>query len=312
MCKEPSANNKKLPVFDHSAEPNATRMPYWIRQQLGSKKFTDTAKSVHSNSLNTVCEAASCPNRGECWSHGTATFMLLGDTCTRACGFCNVITGKPTWFDDEEAQRIANAIKEMGLDYVVLTSVNRDDMKDGGAKVFADTITALRKNKNDIGLELLTPDFNRCQEEAVDIIMSQLNDVKCDSLSTQMVWGHNVETIPDFYKTVRKGSNYERSLKMLELAVQQEGVEAKSAIMMGMGETEAQVIEVLKDLRSIGVQRIAMGQYLRPTRYHLPVKEYVALEQFERYGEIAKELGFSWAKSGPMVRSSYHAEEIQK
>jgi lipoic acid synthetase len=312
MRKEPSAKNKKSPVFDHSAEPNASRMPIWIRQQLGSKKFNDTAKSIHSNSLNTVCEEASCPNRGECWSHGTATFMLLGDTCTRACGFCNVMTGKPTWFDDEEAQRIANAIKEMGLDYVVLTSVNRDDMEDGGAKVFADTITALRKNKHDIGLELLTPDFNRVQQEAIDIIMSQLNEVKCDSLTTQMVWGHNVETIPDFYKTVRKGSSYERSLKLLELAVQQEGIEAKSAIMMGMGETEEQVIEVLKDLRSVGVQRIAMGQYLRPTRYHLPVKEYVSLEQFERYGQIAKDLGFSWAKSGPMVRSSYHAEEIQK
>lgn len=303
---------KIIPVFDHSAEPNASRMPNWIRQPLGSNKFSETAKTIQSNSLNTVCEQASCPNRGECWSHGTATFMLLGDTCTRACGFCNVMTGKPTWFDDEEAQRIATAVKEMGLDYVVLTSVNRDDMEDGGAKVFADTITALRKNKHDIGLELLTPDFNRCQEHAVDIIMSQLNDVKCDSLSTQMVWGHNVETIPDFYKTVRKGSNYERSLKMLELAVQQDGVEAKSAIMMGMGETEAQVTEVLKDLRSVGVQRIAMGQYLRPTRYHLPVREYVALEQFEQYEKIAKELGFTWAKSGPMVRSSYHAEEIQE
>ncbi|MDH5395212.1 MAG: lipoyl synthase, partial [Gammaproteobacteria bacterium] len=177
--------------------------------------------------------------------------------------------------------------------------------------VFADTIEALRKNKPDIGLELLTPDFNRCQQEAIDIIMTKLNQVKCDSLSTQMVWGHNVETIPAFYKTVRKGSSYERSLKLLELAVQQQGVEAKSAIMMGMGETEAQVTEVLKDLRSVGVQRIAIGQYLRPTRYHLPVKEYVAPEQFERYAGIAKELGFTWAKSGPMVRSSYHAEEIQ-
>lgn len=312
MRKEPSAHNKSLPVFDHSAEPNASRMPMWIRQPLGSKKFTDTAKSVHSNSLNTVCEEASCPNRGECWSHGTATFMLLGDTCTRACAFCNVMTGKPTWFDDDEPARIANAVKEMGLDYIVLTSVNRDDMKDGGAKIFADTITALRKNKPDIGIELLTPDFNRCQEEAVEIIMSQLNQVKDDNVETQMVWGHNVETIPDFYKTVRKGSSYERSLKMLELAVQQEGIEAKSAIMMGMGETETQVTEVLKDLRSVGVQRIAMGQYLRPTRYHLPVKEYVALEQFEEYEKIAKSLGFTWVKSGPMVRSSYHAEEIQK
>ncbi len=303
---------KPIPVFDHSHEPNALRVPLLIRQPLTTDvRYSDTARAVHSNGLNTVCEEASCPNRNECWSSGTATFMLLGETCTRACGFCNVKTGKPTWFDDEEAQRIANAVKEMGLDYIVLTSVNRDDMKDGGAKIFADTITALRQDKHDIGLELLTPDFNRCQQEAIDIIMSQLNQVKCDSLETQMVWGHNVETIPELYKTVRKGSNYERSLKMLELAVQQEGIEAKSAIMMGMGETEGQVTEVLKDLRSVGVQRIAMGQYLRPTRYHLPVKEYVALEQFEQYGKIANELGFSWVKSGPMVRSSYHAEEIQ-
>lgn len=304
--------NKVIPVFDHSDEPNATRMPLWIRQPLASGvRYSDTARAVSENNLHTVCEEAHCPNRGECWSHGTATFMLLGDTCTRACGFCAVKTGKPDWFDEEEAQRIADAVATMGLDYVVLTSVNRDDLKEGGATVFADTIVAMRKNRHDIGIELLTPDFNRCQQEAVDIIMSKLNSVKCDSLSTQMVWGHNVETIPDFYKTVRKGSNYERSLKMLELAVQQEGVEAKSAIMMGMGETEAQVTGVLKDLRSVGVQRIAMGQYLRPTRYHLPVKEYVALEQFEQYEKIAKDLGFSWVKSGPMVRSSYHAEEVQ-
>lgn len=306
-------NSKKvIPVFDHSAEPNASRMPLWIRQPLAKDvRYSDTARAVHNNKLHTVCEEAHCPNRGECWSHGTATFMLLGDTCTRACGFCAVKTGKPTWFDENEATRIADAVKIMGLDYVVLTSVNRDDLNDGGASVFADTVTALRQNKADIGLELLTPDFNRCQEEAIEIIMNKLNQVKCDSLTPQMVWGHNVETIPDFYKTVRKGSNYERSLKMLELAVQQEGIEAKSAIMMGMGETEAQVTEVLKDLRSVGVQRIAMGQYLRPTRYHLPVKEYVALEQFEQYAVIAKNLGFTWAKAGPMVRSSYHAEEIQ-
>lgn len=304
--------NKPIPVFDHSHEPNASRMPIWIRQPLAKDvRYSDTARAVHSNGLNTVCEEASCPNRSECWSSGTATFMLLGDTCTRACGFCNVKTGKPDWFDHDEPNRIATAVKEMGLDYIVLTSVNRDDMKDGGAKIFADTITALRKNKHDIGLELLTPDFNRCQQEAIDIIMSQLNKVKCDELQTQMVWGHNVETIPSLYKTVRKGSNYERSLKLLELAVQQQGIEAKSAIMMGMGETEEQVTEVLKDLRSVGVQRIAMGQYLRPTRYHLPVKEYVALEQFEQYGQIANELGFSWVKSAPMVRSSYHAEEKQ-
>ena len=150
MTKVSSHANIRIPVFDHSAEPNASRMPMWIRQPLGSNKFSETAKAIHSNSLNTVCEQASCPNRGECWSHGTATFMLLGDTCTRACAFCNVITGKPTWFDDDEPARIATAVKEMGLDYIVLTSVNRDDMKDGGAKIFADTITALRRKINQI------------------------------------------------------------------------------------------------------------------------------------------------------------------
>ncbi len=304
--------SKPIPVFDHSAEPNAQRMPLWIRQPLAKDvHFSETARAVHQNSLHTVCEEAHCPNRNECWSHGTATFMLLGDTCTRACGFCAVKTGKPDWFDTEEAQRIADAVAEMGLDYIVLTSVNRDDLDDGGASVFADTIEALRRHKADIGIELLTPDFHRRQTEALAIIMEKLHKVWCDDLDTQMVWGHNVETVPDLYKVVRKGSSYERSLKMLELAVQQQGVEAKSAIMMGLGETEQQVTEVLKDLRSIGVQRIAMGQYLRPTRYHLPVREYLPLEQFDRYGEIARELGFSWVKSGPMVRSSYHAEEEQ-
>ena len=304
--------SKPIPVFDHSDEPNAARMPLWIRQPLAKDvHFSETARAVHQNSLHTVCEEAHCPNRNECWSHGTATFMLLGDTCTRACGFCAVKTGKPDWFDADEAQRIADAVASMGLDYIVLTSVNRDDMKDGGASVFADTIEALRRHKADIGIELLTPDFHRHQQEALDIIMTSVKRVWCDDLQTQMVWGHNVETVPDLYRVVRKGSSYERSLKMLELAVQQQGVEAKSAIMMGLGESEQQVTEVLKDLRSIGVQRIAMGQYLRPTRYHLPVKEYVALEQFDRYAEIARELGFSWVKSGPMVRSSYHAEEEQ-
>ena len=304
--------SKNIPVFDHSSEPNVSRMPIWIRQPLAKDvRYSDTARAVHRNALHTVCEEAHCPNRGECWSHGTATFMLLGDTCTRACGFCAVKTGKPSWFDNEEAQRIADAVATMGLDYVVLTSVNRDDLEDGGANVFADTIVALRHFKQDIGLELLTPDFHRCQQEAIDIIMNKLNQVNCDSLSTQMVWGHNIETVPDLYRHVRKGSNYERSLKLLELAVQQAGIEAKSAIMLGLGETEDEVVEVLKDLRDAGVQRIAMGQYLRPTRYHLPVKEYLQPEQFDRYAQIAKGLGFSWVKAGAMVRSSYHAEEIQ-
>lgn len=304
--------SKVIPVFDHSSEPNVSRMPLWIRQPLAQDvRYSSTARAVHQNTLHTVCEEAHCPNRGECWSHGTATLMLLGDTCTRACGFCAVKTGKPDWFDDQEAQRVAKAVATMGLDYVVLTSVNRDDLKDGGAGVFADTIVALRQLKADIGLELLTPDFHRCQEEAVNIISSQLNTVLCDSRTTQMVWGHNIETVPSLYKKVRKGSSYERSLKLLELAVAEQGIEAKSAIMLGLGESQQEVIEVLKDLRSVGVQRVSLGQYLRPTRYHLAVKEYLQPEQFEQYESIARELGFSWVKAGAMVRSSYHAEEIQ-
>jgi len=307
------AKQSVKPVFDHSAFPNVGRMPQWIRQSLGNNNtFKDTHHTIHDNILHTVCEEAKCPNIGECWSHGTATFMILGDTCTRACGFCAVKTGKPDWFDNDEAQRVADASIKMGLDYVVVTSVNRDDMADGGAQVFADTITALRQQKSDMGIELLTPDFHKCQQLAIDIIMTALNNVRHENCAPQMVWGHNVETVPELYKTVRKGSSYQRSLDLLERAAAIEGVHAKSAIMLGIGEEHAQVIDVLKDLRKIGVQRLAIGQYLRPTRYHLPVKRYLSPGEFDNYEKQALEMGFEWVKAGPMVRSSYHAEEIQK
>jgi len=301
------------PVFDFSEQPNTSRMPIWIRQSLGNNStYAQTSKMVHSNTLHTVCEEARCPNIGECWSIGTATFMILGDTCTRACGFCAVKTGKPTWFDEQEGQRVADASIEMGLDYVVVTCVNRDDLDDGGAKVFADTIIALRKGKTNMGIELLTSDFHRKQSMAIDIIMDGLNQVRCSELETQMVWGHNVETVPSLYKSVRKGSNYKRSLDLLEMAAAQDAVEAKSAIMLGVGEERNEVMQVLKDLRSVGVHRLAMGQYLRPSRYHLPVQRYLSPVEFTAYESEAKELGFSWVKAGPMVRSSYHAEDIQK
>ncbi len=301
------------PVFDFSDKPNTSRMPIWIRQSLGNNAtYAQTSKMVHSNTLHTVCEEARCPNIGECWSIGTATFMILGDTCTRACGFCAVKTGKPNWFDEHEGQRVADASIKMGLDYVVVTCVNRDDLDDGGAKVFADTIIALRKGKADMGIELLTSDFHRKQNLAVEIIMDGLNQVRCDSLETQMVWGHNVETVPSLYKSVRKGSDYKRSLDLLEMAAAQDAVEAKSAMMLGVGEERAEVIQVLKDLRSVGVHRLAIGQYLRPSRYHLPVQRYLSPVEFTAYENEARELGFSWVKAGPMVRSSYHAEDIQK
>lgn len=300
-----------IPVFDHSDKPNGSRMPTYIRQALTEKtNFASTAASVHSNKLVTVCEEAHCPNRNECWNRGTATFMLLGDTCTRACGFCAVKTGRPGTVDSSEPQRIARAVAEMGLDFIVLTSVNRDELPDGGAQIFAETYQALRNHKADIGVEFLTPDFRGCQEQAVEIIVQSMhNSPYTGTPRVQLIWGHNIETVPSLYKEVRKGSKYERSLNMLKLASELDKVETKSSIILGLGETRDEVYEVMQDLRANKVSRIALGQYLRPTKFHLPVKEYLSLELFAEYEEMAKALGFSWVKSGPMVRSSYHAED---
>ena len=300
-----------IPVFDHSNQVNGSRMPTYIRQALTEKtNYSATANSVHNNKLVTVCEEAHCPNRNECWNRGTATFMLLGDTCTRACGFCAVKTGQPDSVDSTEPARIAQAVAEMGLDFVVLTSVNRDELADGGAHIFADTLRALRTDNAAIGVEFLTPDFRSCQEQAIEIVAQAIVELpftRDDHI--KLIWGHNIETVPSLYKLVRKGSKYERSLKMLNLISKMEQVESKSSIILGLGETKQEVIQVMQDLRENHVDRIALGQYLRPTKYHLPVKEYLSLELFDEYESIAKELGFSWVKSGPMVRSSYHAED---
>ncbi len=303
-----------IPVFDHSDKANASSMPTYIRQALTDKThYSDTAQSVRNNQLVTVCEEAHCPNRNECWNRGTATFMLLGDTCTRACGFCAVKTGSPQSVDQSEPKRIAQAVAEMDLDFVVLTSVNRDELSDGGAGIFAQTLLELRKTKATIGVEFLTPDFRGCQEQAIDIVSNTLAQAPYASNnpnnSSKLIWGHNIETVPSLYKEVRKGSKYERSLTMLRLAAQVDKVETKSSIILGLGETPDEVYQVMQDLRANHVSRIALGQYLRPTRYHLPVKQYLPLEQFSEYEIMAQELGFSWVKSGPMVRSSYHAED---
>ncbi len=289
-----------IPVFDHSAQPNVGRMPTWVRQSLAAGDYAATAHQVHGNGLHTVCEEARCPNRGECWSRGTASIMLLGDTCTRACGFCAVKTGRPGSVDLDEPRRVAEAVAGMNLDYLVLTSVNRDELPDGGAGIFAATLRELRARLPELGLEVLTPDFRDCQEPAVEALCAA---------APAFVWGHNVETVPALYRSVRKGAKYERSLRLLELAAARPGVEAKSAMMLGLGESFAEVVAVLRDLRSAGVARVALGQYLRPTRYHLPVQEYVHPETFEAYAREAEALGFAWVKAGPMVRSSYHAEE---
>ena len=297
---------KIQPVFNFSSDTNVGRMPDWIRQAFGNQEYAHTSKTIAQHALTTVCEEARCPNRGECWSRGTATFMLLGDTCTRACGFCAVKTGRPDSPDLNEPQRVAAAAQAMGIDYIVLTSVNRDDQLDGGAGIFANTLKALRIDKPGMKLELLTPDFHGCQEEAIETISSVMTEVDGDNF---LVWGHNVETVPRLYRRVRKGSSYGRSLELLEKASRFENFETKSAIMLGLGEKQEEVVTALQDLRKVGVKRVALGQYLRPTRYHLAVEEYITPVQFAGYEEIARQLGFNWVKAGPLVRSSYHAED---
>lgn len=286
-------------------------MPVWIRQNLGREgQYPGTARAVHEHGLNTVCEAARCPNRGECWSRGTATFMLLGDTCTRACAFCAVKTGRPTWRDADEPRRVAQACLEMSLNFVVLTSVNRDDLADGGAGCFAETLRELRLGKPDMGVEFLTPDFRLVQQDAADHFNAALAALP-DDCRRDLVWGHNIETVPRLYPAARRGAKYQRSLDLLALAARQPGIEAKSALMLGLGETRAEVLAVLADLRGAGVQRLSLGQYLRPTLENLPVARYVPPEEFAEYETAARELGFAWVKAGPLVRSSYYAEEVQ-
>jgi lipoic acid synthetase len=309
------------PIFDiadagsaNARTPNAARMPPWIRQELGKgAQYAHTADAVHGHGLHTVCEEARCPNRGECWSRGTATFMLLGDTCTRACGFCSVKTGRPDSVDQDEPRRVSQAVADMGLRYVVLTSVNRDDLKDGGAGIFAETLRLLRARDPHIGVEFLTPDFRNVQAQAVAGIMAVLGEARAATLtgSPRLVWGHNMETVPRLYRSVRKGATYARSLALLERVAGLPGVEGKSALMLGLGETRDEVLAVMRDLRAVGVQRLSLGQYLRPTRDHLPVREYVHPQVFAGYEEAGRALGFAWIKAGPLVRSSYHAEELQ-
>lgn len=293
-------------------QPNAVRMPIWIRQNLGQDvHYGKTDAAVHEHRLHTVCEEARCPNRGECWSRGTATFMLLGDTCTRACGFCAVKTGKPGHLDTDEPRRVAAAVLELQLRYIVLTSVNRDDQADGGAVIFAETLRELRERDGQMGIEFLTPDFQQDQAAAVATVMQALAALP-SAARRDLVWGHNVETVPRLYRTARRGSKYARSLSLLALAAQQPGVAAKSALMLGLGETRDEVLAVLRDLRDAGVSRVSLGQYLRPSLDHLPVIDYIHPDAFTEYENDARVLGFDWVKAGPLVRSSYYAEEIQQ
>lgn len=276
------------------------RRPEWLKAPApGGANYAELMRLVEDLKLHTVCQSAACPNAGECWNHRTATFMILGNLCTRRCGFCAVQKGAPLEVDYDEPRRVAAACAALGLRYAVITSVNRDDRKDGGAELFALTIRAIRDRIPGCKVEVLIPDFQGSRE-ALETVL----DAEPDVLN------HNIETVPRLYRQVRLGARYERSLELLALSSQlKPGIPTKSGLMAGLGESREEVLSTLADLRSHGVQIVTIGQYLRPTPRHLPVLRYVPPAEFAEYGEAARKLGFAHVESGPLVRSSYHAAE---
>ena len=272
--------------------------PPWLKVRLPTgEPYWRVKELLDQHDLHTVCESAACPNRGECWARGTATFMILGNVCTRSCGFCNVITGKPTELDLEEPARVAEAVRKLSLKYAVITSVNRDELKDGGAAVWAETIRAVRALNPETAIEVLIPDF--CSNwQALDVVL----DARPDVLN------HNIETVPRLYLEVRPQGRYDRSLEVLARS-KKAGLTTKSGLMMGLGERDEEVLEVMKDWRKAGVDLITLGQYMQPTEKHLAVKRYVEPETFAFLQEQGLAMGFTNVFAGPLVRSSYHADE---
>jgi lipoic acid synthetase len=274
--------------------------PEWLKVKIPSgSEYFRLKTLVRELKLNTVCQGARCPNIGECWGAGTATFMILGDVCTRACKFCAVKTGLPQEYDIDEPRRIASAVKELGLKYAVITSVNRDDLEDGGAYIFAETIRLAREFSPGIRIEVLIPDF-RGNLDALQIVV----------IAQPEVLAHNIETVPRLYRLARAGSRYQCSLDHLRNA-KSFGipVTTKSGLMLGLGEGKDEILEVLDDLRKANVDMLTLGQYLQPTKEHLPVEKFYTPEEFVEYRDYAYSLGFRHVASGPLVRSSYHAEQ---
>jgi lipoic acid synthetase len=277
------------------------RKPDWIRVRLPASPEVERIKKIlRKNGLSSVCEEASCPNLGECFSGGTATFMIMGDICTRRCPFCDVGHGKPNALDPKEPSHLAEAIAEMRLKYVVITSVDRDDLRDGGAQHFADCIREARVHSPNLEVEILTPDFRGRMEIALDILEKEAPDV----------FNHNLETVPRLYREARPGANYQWSLKLLqEYKKRRPDVLTKSGLMVGLGETKEEIFEVMKDMREHNIDMLTIGQYLQPSKDHLPVQRYVTPEEFDEYKSLADEMGFERAACGPLVRSSYHADQ---
>jgi lipoic acid synthetase len=277
-------------------QPKRAQRPEWLKVRIPSgDQFARLKELFARHTLHTVCEEARCPNMGECWNAGTATFMILGNVCTRSCGFCAVTTGRPVGLDREEPTRVAEAIKTMGIRHAVITSVNRDELPDGGASIFAETIRHARSVNPSVTIEVLIPDF-RGVWEALQTVIDACPDIL----------NHNVETVPRLYARVRPQAKYARSLQLLQRA-KEKGMVTKSGIMVGMGETVEEVLNVLEDLRSVQCDIVTIGQYLQPTKNHLPVERYVRPEEFRLLKGEGLRMGFKHVESGPLVRSSYHA-----
>lgn len=280
-------------------EPKLSR-PAWFKVRLPQdERFQRMHGIVKTHQLHTVCESAACPNRGECWSAGTATFMILGNVCTRACKYCDVITGRPAGVVDVgEPQRVAEAIAIMGVKFAVITSVTRDDLPDGGADIFARTVQAIRDRNPECGVEVLVPDFGGNR-----VAVQKIFNVR------PTVFGHNLETVPRIFTHIRPKATYERSLYILEEA-KRFGLKIKTGLMLGLGETRDELQAVFEKLSSIGMDVLTLGQYLRPSQWHVPVERFLTPEEFKELGHMAKSIGIPLVHSGPLVRSSYHAEHI--
>jgi len=291
-------------ILGTDTQPFRGRKPSWFKVPLpGGPKLRELNAMIKSEGLHTVCQEAACPNMGECWERGTATFMILGDTCTRRCGFCNVKTGKPTWNDPLEPARVARSVARMGLRHAVITSVDRDDLPDKGASAFVGVVRQIRRQAPGCKIELLTPDFQG-QEMPLAKVIAERPDV----------FNHNVEVAPRLYPVARRGSTWERSKRVLRNAKEMGGDEVvtKSGLMVGLGETLDEMVDAFGQLREKGVQVLTVGQYLRPTERHLPVVRYWHPDEFKALETAAYELGFEHIAAGPLVRSSYHADEHVK
>jgi len=293
--------NEVTPIESPEGRPARVRKPDWIRVRAPtSKGFKETRKLMRDLNLNTVCEEAACPNIGECWTKKHATVMILGDVCTRACAFCNVKTGMPRMVDTKEPQHVADAAAQMGLEHIVITSVDRDDLADGGASQFVKVIEALRRTTPTTTIEILTPDFRNKHEAAVEAIVTARPDV----------YNHNLETVPRLYPTIRPGARYYASLRLLEMVKRLDpSIFTKSGIMLGLGEERLEVHQVMDDMRSADVDFLTMGQYLQPTPRHTKVIDFVTPKAFDAYAAIARAKGFLQVASSPLTRSSYHAGE---